>query len=51
MPRFSIIITCYNQRLFIREAVDSALTQGYVDEEIIVVDDGSQKIAVGSKRI
>jgi glycosyltransferase involved in cell wall biosynthesis len=41
MPRFSIIITCYNQVEFIKEAVDSALAQEYGDNEIIVVDDCS----------
>jgi glycosyltransferase involved in cell wall biosynthesis len=41
MPRFSIIITCYNQENFIRDAVDSALAQTSADREIIVVDDGS----------
>lgn len=41
MGRFSIIITCYNQRLFIRDAVGSALAQSYADREIVVVDDGS----------
>jgi len=39
--RFSIVITCYNQADFIRDAVDSALAQRFVDREIIVVDDGS----------
>src|SRR5262249_22721670 len=37
--RFSIIVTCFNQRSFIREAIESALTQGA--DEVIVVDDGS----------
>ena len=41
MPRFSIIITSYNQRSFIREAVNSALAQEYSEKEVIVVDDGS----------
>jgi glycosyltransferase involved in cell wall biosynthesis len=41
MPRFSIIVTCYNQSRFIRDAVDSALAQGGPDKEIVVVDDGS----------
>ncbi len=41
MPRFSIIITCYNQQSFIRDALNSALSQEYPDKEIIVVDDGS----------
>lgn len=39
--RFSVLITCYNQRDFIRDAVDSALSQRDRLEEIIVVDDGS----------
>jgi glycosyltransferase involved in cell wall biosynthesis len=39
--RFSVVITCYNQRDFIRDAVDSALSQPVSEKEIIVVDDGS----------
>lgn len=39
--RFSIIITCHNQREFIRAAVDSALSQPHLLKEVIVVDDGS----------
>ncbi len=38
---FSIIITSYNQRSFIRDAVDSALSQDDSRREVIVVDDGS----------
>jgi glycosyltransferase involved in cell wall biosynthesis len=41
MPRFSVIITCYNQRDFIKEAVDSVLAQNCRDREIIVVNDCS----------
>jgi glycosyltransferase involved in cell wall biosynthesis len=37
----SIIITCYNRELFIADAIDSALAQGYENKEVIVVDDGS----------
>jgi len=39
--RFSIIITSYNQREFIQDAVDSAISQRPAGAEIIVVDDGS----------
>jgi glycosyltransferase involved in cell wall biosynthesis len=39
--RFSIVITCHNQRGFIRDAVESALSQPPGLREIIVVDDGS----------
>jgi glycosyltransferase involved in cell wall biosynthesis len=41
MLRFSIIITSYNQREFIKDAVDSALSLWSRDREIIVVDDAS----------
>ncbi|KNY29645.1 glycosyltransferase family 2 protein [Pseudobacteroides cellulosolvens] len=37
----SIIIPTYNQGAYIKEAVNSCLTQSYKDIEIIVVDDGS----------
>ena len=42
MPRFSVIITSHNQREFIKEAVDSALSLCHKPAEIIVVDDGSR---------
>lgn len=37
----SIIITTYNRRKFLKEAVISVLKQDYQDKEVIVVDDGS----------
>jgi GT2 family glycosyltransferase len=37
----SVIIDNYNYARFLREAIDSALTQTYPHREIIVVDDGS----------
>jgi glycosyltransferase involved in cell wall biosynthesis len=46
--RFSVIITCHNQRDFIRDAVDCALSQATAEKEIIVVDDASRD---GSKEI
>jgi len=48
---FSIIVTSYNQREFIRDAVDSALSVQDSATEIIIVDDasedGSQEILRG----
>jgi glycosyltransferase involved in cell wall biosynthesis len=41
MTRFSIVITSYNQREFIKDAVGSALSLRNAEKEIIVVDDGS----------
>ena len=40
--RFSVVITCYNQRDFICAAIDSALSQNHPEKEVIVVDDGSR---------
>lgn len=46
--RFSIIITFHNQRDFIKDALDSALSQRNAEFEVIVIDDasidGSQEI-------
>ncbi len=39
--RFSIIITCHNQRDFIGAALESALSQRHPLKQVIVVDDGS----------
>ena len=41
LPQFSIVIACYNQRNFIGDAVQSALSQTHPSREVIVVDDAS----------
>jgi glycosyltransferase involved in cell wall biosynthesis len=40
-PIFSVVIPAYNHAAFIREAVDSVLSQTMSDLELIIVDDGS----------
>jgi len=39
--RFSVVVTNYNYRAFVCEAVDSALAQSRAPLQVIVVDDGS----------
>jgi glycosyltransferase involved in cell wall biosynthesis len=41
MAKFSVIITSHNQANFIRDALDSALSQTHEPIEVIVVDDAS----------
>jgi len=41
LPRFSIIIPCFNQAHFLNDALQSLLSQSYADWEAIIVNDGS----------
>ncbi len=41
MPRFSVVIPCYNAACTIAATLHSALDQTFFDFEIIIVDDGS----------
>ncbi|MFF4211176.1 CDP-glycerol glycerophosphotransferase family protein [Streptomyces sp. NPDC001796] len=41
MPRFSIIVPVFKVQGFLRECLDSVLTQSYTDFEVIAVDDRS----------
>ena len=47
-PIVSIIITSYNQKQYLQEAIDSVLGQTFQDLEIVVVDDASND---GSREI
>ncbi|WP_263841234.1 glycosyltransferase [Salinibacter sp.] len=40
-PLVSVIIPCYNNAVYVKEAIRSALAQSYPHLEVIVVDDGS----------
>ena len=40
-PRVSVLMTCYNTRAYLPEAVDSILSQTFSDFEFIIVNDGS----------
>ena len=41
-PKVSIIIPLYNSERFISTSIDSAITQTWINKEIIIVDDGSK---------
>ena len=40
-PEFSVVIPSFNRGPLLREAVESVLSQGAADAEVIVIDDGS----------
>jgi glycosyltransferase involved in cell wall biosynthesis len=39
--RFSILMPVYNREEYVREAIDSILSQSFADYEVFVIDDGS----------
>ncbi|MBF6612058.1 MAG: glycosyltransferase family 2 protein [Chloroflexi bacterium] len=44
-PRVSVIIPVYNQGAWLAYAIESALTQTYLNKEVIVVNDGSTEVS------
>ena len=42
----SVICLCYNQEHYLEEAVQSILSQSYLDIELIIVDDCSEDNSV-----
>lgn len=41
MPKISVVMPVYNAEKYLREAIDSILSQTYTDFEFIIIDDGS----------
>jgi glycosyltransferase involved in cell wall biosynthesis len=39
--KISVLITCFNYREYVEQAINSALAQSFAPSEIIVIDDGS----------
>lgn len=40
-PKFSIIIPCHNDKVWVGDAIESCLRQTHLKREVIVIDDGS----------
>ena len=40
-PKISVLLASYNHAPFVREAVESVLTQSFADFELVITDDGS----------
>ena len=40
-PRLAVVIPCYNYAAYVGEAIESVVSQGRDDVELVVVDDGS----------
>lgn len=45
MPKISVIIPVYNSEKYIRECLDSVLSQTYSDFEVLIINDGSTDIS------
>ena len=44
MPKVSVIIPVYNSGEYLKQCLDSILSQSYIDFEIICIDDFSSNI-------
>ena len=42
MPKVSVVIASYQHEKFVRQCIESVLTQSFTDFEIVVTDDGSK---------
>lgn len=46
-PKVSVIMSVYNESLYLREAVESILLQTFTDFEFLITDDGSEESVYG----
>jgi glycosyltransferase involved in cell wall biosynthesis len=46
MPFFSVVIPLYNKENFIKNTLDSVLSQTFTDFEVLIVNDGSTDSSV-----
>lgn len=47
MPKVTVLMTVYNGKPYLKECIESVLTQAYDDFEFLIVDDGSIDDSIG----
>jgi len=50
MPKISVVIPSYNHARFVRETIESVLSQSFRDLEVVVTDDHSSDATAQERR-
>ena len=41
MPKATVLVTAYNSGIFLKDCIDSVLSQSFKDFELLIINDGS----------